>query len=160
MSLKQLEDYVQHFVHTKSCDFVMAPRSSTMVQLCENTSLQEQPIKETAKRESSVESNTSRRSGHLSPERHEQEDMSSRKDDQEEINKNRHNQGNQSPVKSGGLWTESIFLAGVPPCFLGDPDIQEMATKFRRETERHEQLKREVRQKHQKLEEIGILVKM
>ena len=52
-----------------------------------------------------------------------------------------------SSNSSQALWNESTFMQTVPPYLRNDPDIQDLAAQFRRATEVHQQLQRELRER-------------
>ena len=43
------------------------------------------------------------------------------------------------------MWNESTFMKTVPPYLRNSPEIQDMAAQFRRESEKHQQVQGEVR---------------
>ena len=92
----------------------------------------------------------------MSSERNHHQDLTSGRYGQQDIT----GQDKMSSCSSGTLVTESTFLANVPHHLLSDPDIQEMTAKFRKETEIHLRLTREVKEKQERLEKLCAIVKI
>ena len=107
--------------------------------------------------ERSGQQNTRYDTQDINPVRSSQKDLSLGSYGPQDTSSERNDQEKMSSESSGGLWTE---FTSVPPRILSDPDIQEMALKFRKETKRHQQLKREVKEKQERLEKLSAIVKM